>query len=179
MLFLGSSPSKRNDWNTSLPRLQPITLSSSTSPHPSEAGQNIACTTGFSSEKRAILSGELELFPLKAAGYRILGQRRLSGLVWENDYRPAQIAQLRPGADDRLAKVLDENEAEIATWRAHQQETGYLLSVARPRFCSMGGCGSRVLPTGLAVPRPALPSTVTQSQIEADLDQGGTSSTAT
>ena len=71
---------------------------------------------------------------IKAAGYGILGQRRLSDLAWENYYRPLEvrIAQLRPGADDRLAKVLDENEAEIATWRAHKQETGYLLSVVRP-----------------------------------------------
>lgn len=72
---------------------------------------------------------------IKAAGYGILGQRRLSNSAWENYYRPleARITQLRPGADDRLAKVLDENEAEIAAWRAHKDETGYLLSVVRPR----------------------------------------------
>lgn len=73
---------------------------------------------------------------IEAAGYEILGQRRLSGRAWEKYYHPleARIAQLRPRADDRLAKVLDENEAEIATWRTHQQETGYLLSVVRPRW---------------------------------------------
>ena len=72
---------------------------------------------------------------IEAAGYETLGQRRLSDLAWENYYRPleARIAQLRPGANDRLARVLDENEAEIATWRTHRHETGYLLSVVRPR----------------------------------------------
>ena len=73
---------------------------------------------------------------IEAAGYGILGQRRLGNIAWENYYRPleARIAQLRAGADRRLAKVLDENEAEITAWRTHQQETGYLLSVARPRL---------------------------------------------
>lgn len=72
---------------------------------------------------------------IEAAGYRVLGQRRLSNSAWENYYRPleARIAQLRHGADRRLAKVLDENEAEIAAWCAHKDETGYLLSVVRPR----------------------------------------------
>lgn len=72
---------------------------------------------------------------IKAAGYGILGQRRLSDLVWENYYHPleARIAQLRPRANDRLAKVLGESEAELTTWRTHKQETGYLLSVVRPR----------------------------------------------
>ena len=71
---------------------------------------------------------------IKAVGYEVLGQRRLSDTAWENYYRPleSRIGQLRAGADNRLAKVLDENEAEIAAWRTHREETGYLLSVVRP-----------------------------------------------
>ena len=72
---------------------------------------------------------------IKAAGYEILGQRRLSDTAWESYYHPleARIAQLRAGADDGLAKVLEENEAEISAWRTYKDETGYLLSVVRPR----------------------------------------------
>jgi hypothetical protein len=44
----------------------------------------------------------------------------------------ARIARLRPGADAALSQVLDMAEAEIAGWRAHRHETGYLLSVVRP-----------------------------------------------
>ncbi|KKK63839.1 hypothetical protein LCGC14_2990240 [marine sediment metagenome] len=37
-----------------------------------------------------------------------------------------------PGAEGDLARVLDATEAEIACWRAHREEFGYLLTVARP-----------------------------------------------
>lgn len=85
---------------------------------------------------------------IKAVGYGILGQRRLSNSAWENYYRPveARIIQLRPGADDRLAKVLDENEAEIAAWRAHRDETGYLLSV-----CARGEASAQQLLSGIVL----------------------------
>ncbi|MBK1635657.1 class I SAM-dependent methyltransferase [Rhodovulum adriaticum] len=71
---------------------------------------------------------------IAAAGYDVVGQRPLSDAAWEAYFTPleARIAELRPGASAALAAVLDENEAEIATWRAHRAEYGYLLSVVRP-----------------------------------------------
>ncbi len=71
---------------------------------------------------------------IAAAGYEILATRRLSDIAWESYYRPmeARIAELRPGADARLTKALDEATAEIQGWRAHKHETGYLLCVVRP-----------------------------------------------
>jgi len=68
------------------------------------------------------------------AGYQTLATRRLSDVAWESYYRPlaARIAHLREGADAALTRVLDENEAEIAAWRANRAETGYLLCVVRP-----------------------------------------------
>lgn len=68
------------------------------------------------------------------AGYRILGQQRLSDAAWEAYFTPmaARIAQLRPSADADLAAVLDEAEREIATWRAYRAEYGYTLFVVRP-----------------------------------------------
>lgn len=72
---------------------------------------------------------------IAAAGYDILGQRPLPDAAWEAYFTPMEtrIARLRPGATPALAAVLDEAEAEIATWRAHRREFGYLLSVVRPR----------------------------------------------
>ncbi|MBO6603801.1 MAG: class I SAM-dependent methyltransferase [Roseicyclus sp.] len=69
-----------------------------------------------------------------AVGYETLGTRRLSDVAWESYYRPmeARIAALKPGADAELRQVLEEVEREIAAWRAHARETGYLLSVVRP-----------------------------------------------
>jgi SAM-dependent methyltransferase len=71
---------------------------------------------------------------IAAAGFETLATRRLSAVAWESYYRPmeARIAQLRPAADPELSRVLDEGAAEIAGWRAHKAETGYLLSVVRP-----------------------------------------------
>ncbi len=71
---------------------------------------------------------------ITAAGFQTMSTRRLSDIAWDSYYRPmeARIARLRPGADDRLAAVLDAAETEIAGWRAHRGETGYLLSVVRP-----------------------------------------------
>ncbi len=72
---------------------------------------------------------------IAAAGFDVLATRPLSDVAWEGYYRPmeARVAQLRPGADANLSAVLDEAEAEIAGWRAHKAETGYLLAVVRPR----------------------------------------------
>ncbi len=71
---------------------------------------------------------------IAAAGYEVLGQRRLQDRAWEAYFGPleARIDQLRPNADAALQKVLDEADEEIACWRAHRDEFGYLLSVVRP-----------------------------------------------
>jgi SAM-dependent methyltransferase len=71
---------------------------------------------------------------IATAGYQTLATRRLSDVAWESYYRPmeARIAALKPGAEIALQEVLDEAEQEIAGWRAHRAETGYLLSVVRP-----------------------------------------------
>lgn len=72
---------------------------------------------------------------VRLAGFEVLATRRLSDVAWESYYRPmeARIAQLRPDADTRMHKALDEAEAEITAWRAHRAEAGYLLCVVRPR----------------------------------------------
>ena len=71
---------------------------------------------------------------IAAAGYEIIGQRRLPDAAWEAYYTPleARITLLREGADDALNKVLDEAVDEIECWRGHRKEFGYLLSVVRP-----------------------------------------------
>ena len=71
---------------------------------------------------------------ITAAGYQTLATRRLSDVAWESYYRPmeARIAALKPGAETALQEVLHEAEQEIAGWRAHRAETGYLLSVVQP-----------------------------------------------
>lgn len=71
---------------------------------------------------------------VRAAGFEVLGQRPVPPEGWEAYFRPmeARIAALRPGASPELSAVLDEGEAEIALWRAHGRDFGYLLTVARP-----------------------------------------------
>jgi trans-aconitate methyltransferase len=71
---------------------------------------------------------------VRAAGYDVLGTRRLSDAAWEDYYAPmeARIAALRHGADADLAQVLNAAEAEIATWRACRVEFGYVLMVVQP-----------------------------------------------
>ena len=72
---------------------------------------------------------------IDAAGYTVLGTRRLSDQAWEDYFGPidARIAQLRDGADDALTAVLDEAEEEAAIWRAHRDQFGYLLSIVQPK----------------------------------------------
>lgn len=88
----------------------------------------------FWAEYPAISDGAGIAARVKAAGYEVIATRLLSDEAWENYYTPleARIEKLRPGADAELAQVLDEAEAEIACWRAHRDEFGYLLTVARP-----------------------------------------------
>jgi trans-aconitate methyltransferase len=71
---------------------------------------------------------------IEAAGYELIATRKLSDAAWENYYTPmeARIEKLRPDADADLHTTLDEGLAEIAGWRAHRAETGYLLCVVKP-----------------------------------------------
>ena len=71
---------------------------------------------------------------IEAAGYRVLGQQRLKDASWEAYFTPLEqrAATLRAGADPALVAVLDEVAEEIACWRAHRDEFGYLLSVVTP-----------------------------------------------
>jgi SAM-dependent methyltransferase len=69
-----------------------------------------------------------------AAGFETVATRVISDIAWESYFRPMQdrLRKLRRGADERLLEVIEAHEAEIAGWRAHKAETGYLLSVVRP-----------------------------------------------
>lgn len=70
-----------------------------------------------------------------AAGYEVLGTRRISDQAWENYFTPidARIAALRPTADDTLTGVLDEAVEEAACWRTYRDEYGYVVYVVRPK----------------------------------------------
>ncbi len=71
---------------------------------------------------------------VRQGGFRVIAARELPDAAWEAYYRPleARIAQLRPDADAALERVLHATEVEIATWRDHRDEFGYLQVVARP-----------------------------------------------
>ncbi|MFZ7089605.1 SAM-dependent methyltransferase [Primorskyibacter sp. 2E233] len=70
---------------------------------------------------------------IRAAGLDLIGQKILPRASWEAYFQPMEkrIAQLRPTADEDLAAVLDEAEAEIALWRRYWEQFGYALSVVR------------------------------------------------
>ncbi|WP_300513473.1 class I SAM-dependent methyltransferase [Aliiroseovarius sp.] len=72
---------------------------------------------------------------IDAAGYELLGLRQLPDAAWEAYFQPLEtrIAMLRPGADDNLTAVLDEQAAEIALWRRARDQFGYTLAVVRPQ----------------------------------------------
>lgn len=71
---------------------------------------------------------------IAAAGYEVIGQRRLSDAAWQAYFGPIakRSDALRAQADIGLLNVLDEAEEEAACWYAHRHEYGYLLSVVRP-----------------------------------------------
>lgn len=72
---------------------------------------------------------------VRAAGFRTIATRLIIGRAWEAYYRPmeARIAALRAeGASEEVEKACAVHEAEIAAWKAAQDEVAYLLSVVRP-----------------------------------------------
>lgn len=71
---------------------------------------------------------------VEAAGYTTLETRKVSDIGWETYYRGIEdrIKKLSPDADARMLAAIAREEDEIAQWRAHKAETGYLLSVVVP-----------------------------------------------
>ena len=69
-----------------------------------------------------------------AAGYRVTARRWLPDAAWEAYYTPLEvrIAALRPGAGPELALALAAETAEIAVWRRHRSDFGYLQLVVCP-----------------------------------------------
>lgn len=71
---------------------------------------------------------------IAAAGFQTCAARPISDAGWEAYYTPmeARLEQLRPDAGPDMQSAIAAHEAEIAGWRAHRAETGYLLSIVRP-----------------------------------------------
>lgn len=69
-----------------------------------------------------------------AAGFETVEARKVSDIGWETYYRGIEdrIKNLRPDADARMQAAIAREEEEIASWRTHKTETGYLLSVVKP-----------------------------------------------
>ncbi|NUB43223.1 class I SAM-dependent methyltransferase [Fertoebacter nigrum] len=69
-----------------------------------------------------------------AAGYTVIADRWLSDSAWAAYYTPlaARVSALRAAGDPALAEALAETEAELAVWRDHGGDYGYLLVVAEP-----------------------------------------------
>jgi SAM-dependent methyltransferase len=69
-----------------------------------------------------------------AAGWRVIADQWLSRAGWQNYYTPlaARVTALRAAADPALADALAATEAELALWRDHGDDYGYLLVVAEP-----------------------------------------------
>ncbi len=88
----------------------------------------------FAKEYPTMTDEATVLEKVRAAGYDVVGTRRLEDAAWEAYFNPIEqrIAALRPQADPVLLGVLDDAEEEIAVWRAHRDAFGYLLSVVRP-----------------------------------------------
>ncbi|MEM6887648.1 MAG: class I SAM-dependent methyltransferase [Pseudomonadota bacterium] len=69
-----------------------------------------------------------------AAGYSILGKRRLSDAAWEAYYTPldAAVLALRSTETGTMATVLDQAEEEADVWRGDRDNFGYTLFVVHP-----------------------------------------------
>ena len=98
-----------------------------TSPPPARAAKMFADYPAMTDEAGIVAQ-------VAAAGYEVLGTRRLEDAAWEAYYGPlnARMDALRSTADLGLLNVLDEAEEEAACWYAHRAEYGYLVSVVVP-----------------------------------------------
>jgi SAM-dependent methyltransferase len=73
---------------------------------------------------------------LESLGFACVATRRLEREAWlTNYYDPLarRCAELRSQADPILAQVIAEAEAEIASFRANQDQCGYTFFVVRPQ----------------------------------------------
>lgn len=72
---------------------------------------------------------------VQAAGFETIETRKVSDIGWETYYRGIEdrIGKLRPDADARMQAAIAREENEIGLWRRYKAETGYLLSVVRPK----------------------------------------------
>ncbi len=71
---------------------------------------------------------------IATAGYEVIAQIRLPDTAWENYYQTleARCDVLGLEADDEMLQVINETRVEMAIWRKHRAEFGYLLNVVRP-----------------------------------------------
>lgn len=72
---------------------------------------------------------------IDAAGYDLIGTRRLADSAWQGYYASLQqrIEMLQDGADPTLQSVLEETRREMNIYHEYGNEYGYLLSVVRPK----------------------------------------------
>ncbi|MEL6168114.1 MAG: class I SAM-dependent methyltransferase [Pseudomonadota bacterium] len=70
---------------------------------------------------------------IRAAGYEPLDSKRVSDDAWRAYYDPLLARSDALEGDPDLAKAIAETRKEAADWEALREETGYLLTVARPR----------------------------------------------
>ena len=71
---------------------------------------------------------------VETAGFKSIAKRCLAASAWNGYYTSLEnrIDMLRKGSDPDLQVVLDKTAEEIAIWRTHGADYGYLLSVVRP-----------------------------------------------
>ncbi len=77
-------------------------------------------------------SGNADL--IRASGFELLEMRRLPASAWwQNYYDPLRekINRVRASADAAMHAVIDETEAEMAFFEAHQHEVGYTCFIMR------------------------------------------------
>ncbi|MFQ6548109.1 class I SAM-dependent methyltransferase [Aestuariibius sp. 2305UL40-4] len=69
-----------------------------------------------------------------AAGYRTIATRKVSDQGWEDYFQGVEIRAkaLEPDADPDLADIIAQARKEAADWRRLKDQTGYLLTIARP-----------------------------------------------
>lgn len=95
---------------------------------PSEAA--LAYWEGYVARSAAEIAAAVDL-----ADFETVATRRLPDASWAVYHRTmqARIDALRPKARGALLEALDDAQQEIDAWQQVKHETGYLLSVVRPR----------------------------------------------